>query len=51
MNELQLQNQTANDRIEKLEGHIKKLKAAVKNSQSVQEQNSKLLKQKLDKAK
>jgi len=34
-----------------LESQLKKVKSALKNSQALQEQNSKLLKEKLDKAK
>ncbi len=48
---LKSQLDQANEKVEKLDSTSKKLKTALKNSQSLQEQNSKQLKEKLDKAK
>ena len=48
---LKSQCEQANEKAEKLDAQSKKLKTALKNSQALQEQNSKLLKEKLDKAK
>lgn len=43
--------QEASDKAEKLDVQVKKLKTMVKTAQESQEQNTKLLKDKLDKAK
>jgi len=48
---LKAQCDQANEKAEKVDAQSKKLKTALKNSQALQEQNSKQLKEKLDKAK
>jgi len=45
------QRDEANERAEKLDANLKKLKVQLKSNQGLQEQNSKILKEKLDKAK
>lgn len=51
VNDLKRQKDDAYDKVEKLDAQVKKLKVTLKTSQHLQEQNSKLLKEKLDKAK
>jgi len=48
---LTTQRDEALDRAEKLDASLKKLKVQLKSNQSLQEQNNKILKEKLDKAK
>ena len=51
MTELVKQRDEAADRSDRLETSLKKLRVQLKSNQALQEQNSKMLKEKLDKAK